>query len=405
MPRFHWPALAVDSRWRPPVPGWRRRGQWGGVLLGVLLVHAWLIGPLRPPLGRAPERAPAMQVVVLTPPPDTAEPAAEVPPPPAPGPGPVEATEPAEPPPLLAAPEPAPSTEPPRPSDDRPVDWTAGPRPPELVSGTEEAPASAAADEPAGAAPVLVAEATASRASEVAAGASELGRPPPVYQTQPPTRSFRLEYRVERGEARGIGLFRVDLQEDGQYRAELQAEDGERMVMDWVSRGRFDTAGVAPERMVERQRGKDARAVNFQRDKGVISYSGTSRALALQPGAQDRASLLLQLMAIARAQPGGLQAGQELRLLVANARSQAGEWRFEVAGEEPIEHRGARLASVKLVREPSQPYDQRVEVWLAREAGYLPVGLRLTTLPGREPVSLWLAGPLPPVDGAAPRAP
>lgn len=399
MPWSPWSPLAADSRWRPPVPVWHRRGQWGSVLLGVLLVHAWLIGPLHAPMGRAPERAPAMQVVVLVSAP--AQPA-EVPPPPAPGPEPAVVAEPTEPPPLLAAPEPPPSTEPPRPADERPVDWTAGPRAPEQVSDTDESQAEAPTA--AAAAPVLVAEASASSAS-AAAGGNEPARLPPVYLTQLPSRGFRLEYRVERGELRGYGQFRVDLQEDGQYRAELQAEDGQRMVMDWVSRGRLDTAGVAPQRLVERQRGKDARAVNFQRDQGIISFSGSSRALGLLPGAQDRASLLLQLMAIARAQPGGLQAGQELRLQVANTRGLAGEWRFEVAGDETIDHRGARLPTVRLVREPTQPYDQRVEVWLARDAGHLPVGLRLTTLPGREPVSLWLANPLPALDSPAPHAP
>ncbi|MFZ5548427.1 MAG: DUF3108 domain-containing protein [Pseudomonadota bacterium] len=404
MPWSFQPPLAIDSRWRPPVPVWRRRGQWGGVLLGVLLAHAWLIGPLQAPMGRAPERAPAMQVVVLTPPPEpTPEPAPQAPPPPAPGPEPTMAPAPAEPPPLLAAPEPSPSTELPRPADERPVDWTAGPRPPEQVSGTEDSPVEApAATAPT--APLLVADASARSASDAAAG-NDIGRPSPVYQTQLPARGFRLEYRVERGGTHGVGWFRVDFEEDGQYRAELQAEDGQRMVMDWVSRGRLDTAGVAPQRMVERQKGKDARAVNFQRDQGVISFSGSSRALALQTGAQDRASVLLQLMGIARAQPGGLQVGQEVRLQVANARGQAGEWRFEVAGEEAVDHRGARLPTVRLVREPTQPYDQRIEVWLAREAGYLPAGLRLTTLPGREPVSLWLANPLPALDGPAGRPP
>jgi hypothetical protein len=369
------------------------------VLTGVALAHAWLIGPLEQPLGRvmAPQHAPVMQVVAVAPRPAPAE--ATAAPMPEPAPEPAAAPEPTPTPPALVpeseptpaepATEPAPPTDAAQPPDDRPVDWTAGPRPPEAVAGTEVTPADVTR-------PVVVQKPMLlDEAASAAAATEAAGRRPPVYQTVLPNEGFRLAYRVERGESRGRGQFRVDLLEDGRYRAHLQAEDGQRMVMDWVSHGRFDAAGVAPERMVERQRGRDARAVNFQRDQGVISFSGSTRALALMDGAQDRASVLLQLMAIAQAQPGGLRAGQTLRLQVASPRGLAVQWLFEVAGEEPIEAAGQRVAAVRLVREPAQPYDQRVEVWLARTAGHLPVGLRLTTVPGKEPVSVWLDAPLP----------
>lgn len=403
MPWFAWPAGASFHRWRPPGPAWRRRLYAGAVLAGVALAHAWLIGPIEQPLGRVREsgRAPVMQVVAVGPSqaPDEAAPAPTPPPPPEPvlAPEPEPAPTPAPTPPSMAT-EPVPppaetateaGAEAGQPPDDRPVDWTAGPRAPEAVAGTEVTPA----DVPQAVVaqkPMLLDEAASAAAATEAAG-----RRPPVYQTVLPNEGFRLAYRVERGESRGRGQFRVDLLDDGRYRAHLQAEDGQRMVMDWVSQGRFDAAGVAPERMVERQRGRDARAVNFQRDQGVISFSGSTRALALMDGAQDRASVLLQLMAIAQAQPGGLRAGQTLRLQVAGTRGLATQWHFEVAGDESIEAAGQRVAAVRLVREPDQPYDQRVEVWLARAAGHLPVGLRLTTVPGKEPVSVWLDGPLP----------
>lgn len=381
-----WTALAPPARWRPPVPAWQRRAQGAGVLLAVALVHAWLIGPVAHTPGRPPQRPAAVQVVAL---PAPVPPPATAPAPPAPQP---PAERPAEPPP--------PAAEPPRPSDQ--VDWTAGPTPPEAVAGSVVTPADIAEPAPPPT-PRWVADAWADEAGRAASVASgELpALPPPVYRTALPTQGFLLAYRVEQGDAGGHGMLRVDLQEDGRYRAHLQAATEQRQVMDWVSHGRFDAAGVAPERMVERRRGRDVQAVNFQRDHGVISFSGSTRALMLHGGAQDRASLLLQLMAIAQAQPGGLQAGQVLRLQVAGTRGQAEDWRFEVAGEEVVQPAGQPLPALRLVREPSQPYDQRVEVWLARTAGHLPVGLRLTTVPGREPVSLWLEGRLPTPGGTA----
>jgi len=376
---------------RPPNQLWRRRGQLAAVLLLVLATHAWLIGPLQQPLGRAPEQLPAIQLVTLVPAVAPAPREDTAGPQPAPAPAP-----PAAPPPLLAAPaaEPVPPEAGPdvppsiRRPPDRPIDWNAGPLPPEAVSGSEPAPTDVAPDATAAPAPGSVAS-----AQKVPEG----GRPP-VYTTQLPNDPFKLDYRVERGDEAGIGRLSFEPRGDGnaQYRAQLYGVVAEKPLMDWVSRGGFNAAGVAPQRMVERQRGAEVRAVNFQRHAGVITFSSSTRALALFDGAQDRVSLLLQLMAIGRAEPGGLRAGQRLRLQVANARGQAGEWRFEVAGEERLEPAGQPIATVRLVREPSQPYDQRVEVWLAREAGHLPVGLRFTQVPGRgASEAFWLAGPLP----------
>lgn len=380
------PSLGHRPGDRHPDPrrtAWRRRWQLAAVALGVALVHAWLIGPMREPLGHAPARAPVIELVALP------SPAAPEPAPDKAGPESPEA--PPEPPVLLAAPEPlppGPSTIPPtrHPPPDAPIDWRAGALAPEAVAGTEPTPA----DEPASApvaAPAPVAEAQAQ--------APDGGSHPPLYTTQPPSQAFSLDYRIERGDEAGTGIFSLAFLPDGQYRARLAGAIGNKALLDWVSRGRTDAAGIAPLRMVERQRGVEVRAVNFQRDQGIISFSSSTRALALFAGAQDRVSMLLQLAAIAQAQPGGLQAGQVLRMQVASARGQATEWVFEVLGEERVEPNGTPVAAIHVKREPTQPYDQRVEVWLAKEAGHLPVGLRFTQVPGRASEAFWLSSPLP----------
>jgi hypothetical protein len=352
-----------------------------GVLLAVLALHAWLLGPGLLPLGRRPAAAPAIQLVMLAPATAPAPAAQAVGPQPAaaPTPPPQPQTHPAAP----AAP--APALQPKAP--DQPVDWTAGPQAPEAVAGTPSPAAELAASAPAAPLPGPVAGA------EAGAG----GGPPPVYSTVLPSRSFQLDYRVERGDDAGIGQLAFELQPDQkQYRAHLYGAAGGKVLLDWVSRGGFDAAGIAPQRLVERQRNVDARAANFQRDQGVISFSSSTRALALYPGAQDRLSVLLQLMAVAAAEPGGLHPGQRLRLQVAGTRGQAEVWVFEVLGGERLEAAGRPIETVHLVREPTQPYDQRVEAWLAPAAGHLPVGLRLTQVPSRgPPQALWLDGPLP----------
>jgi Protein of unknown function (DUF3108) len=393
-------AFAPAPRPVPHRAAWRRRGQLGAVLLAVLAVHAWLIGPLRQPLGRQPAQPPAIQLVTLAPataptPAPQATAAEPAPPPPQPAPPP-----PSPEPPATTPEAPLPDVGPVTPPStrhlppDRPVDWSAGPLAPEGVAGTEASAAEPAASTAAAPSPGSVA----------GAQADDGGGVPPIYATQLPAAPFRLDYRVEQGDDAGIGQLSFELVDDGrQYRARLYGAAGGKPLVDWVSSGGFDTAGVAPQRMVERQRGVDARAVNFQRDQRIVSFSSSTRATALYGGAQDRVSLLLQLMAIARAEPGGLHAGQHLRLQVAGSRGQAAQWVFQVVGDERLEPAGTPIATVHLVREPAQPYDQRVDVWLAREAGHLPVGLRFTQVPSRAPSeAFWLAGPLPAAPAAKP---
>ncbi|WP_374673969.1 DUF3108 domain-containing protein [Ideonella sp.] len=368
-----------------------RRWRLAGVVLMVLVGHAWLIAPRGQHAGVPPARPPVVQVLGLAV--ETAAPPAE---PAVPALAPPAAADDT---PAVAAPAPtkepppdaAPATEPLRAEDtlpEGPVDPFAGPRPPDVVSGLEPPPEDAPG-------PELPAPQT------VASVSAATGGRPPLYTTQLPSEPVRVDYRLERGDDGGRGMLAFEPLEGGRYRARfvgiVRPADGgaERPLHDWESHGGFDPGGFAPERLVERVRGRGSKAINFQRDKGVITFSSSPRALALFPGAQDRVSLMLQLMAIAQGQPQPLSAGQSVRVQVAGTRGLATEWAFTVAGRPVIEPAGHAIPTVHLVREPEVPYDQRVEVWLAAEAGHLPVGLRLTTVPGRVSEAYWLHGRLP----------
>jgi len=384
------PSLPLRLPDWPPGPVWRRRGRLGALVLLVALLHGALIGPVYQPLGRQPGRPPAMQLVTL--PPAAVHRVAEDPT--LPTPTPVQAPVPAAPPPLLAAPSPnpAPATAP----DARPVDWTAGPLAPEAVSSTETPTPESGNEANRGAGPPGPADAAAS---------DDGGRRPPSYAAAASDQPMKLDYRVERGDDAGSGQLSWEPQADGQYRARFWGEAGNSALMDWVSRGRHAATGLAPERMVERQRGVEVRAVNFQRDQGVISFSGSTRAVPLFNGAQDRVSVLWQLAAIAQARTGGLKGGDHVRVQVAGTRGQAEEWRFEVTGTERLGLDSGPVDAVHLVREPARPYDQRVELWLAPQAGHVPVALRFTPVPGKASSSFWLRGALPPAPSPPPPAP
>jgi hypothetical protein len=105
-------------------------------------------------------------------------------------------------------------------------------------------------------------------------------------------------------------------------------------------------------------------------------FSNNAPQSPLAPGAQDRLSVSLQLGALIAAAPARFPQGTQVTLQVAGARS-ADLWTFTVQGEETLRLAGQTLPCVKLERRDSDPSAQRITLWLARSAHYLPVRLRL----------------------------
>lgn len=315
------------------MPRLRRLAALATLTLGVVLLHWAGIGGLRfgPPAAPAPKRQPALQTR------------------------------------SVAAPLPAPPrlSPPPAPAPERTTPSVAQAVPPAVA--------------PTASAPVAPAEA-----------AAEL----PVYPTQPAP-PVRWAYSLTRGALTGEGM--LHWQPDGErYTAHFEGRLAGNPLFDWTSRGGFDSAGLAPERFVVRRRGRDAQAANFQRAAGKITFSGPAVEHALPRGAQDRLSWMLQLPAIVAATPERFApAGATVLLFVAGARGDADVWTFRSAGPEPVELAdGERVDALKFVREPRQPYDTRVEVWLDATRHHLPLRARLSN-EGRDGVLELLHVPSP----------
>jgi hypothetical protein len=86
-------------------------------------------------------------------------------------------------------------------------------------------------------------------------------------------------------------------------------------------------------------------------------------------------------------------------LFVVGTRGDAEPWRFEVLGNEPLRLPAGEVPqALRLKREPTRPYDTRVEVWLDPARQHLPVRVVFTTLPGGQPLEMALE-----IDAAAPR--
>jgi len=219
----------------------------------------------------------------------------------------------------------------------------------------------------------------------------------PVYATVIPP-STSLHFVLQRGPHTGAAELHWQ-RRGNDYELLLEGVVGGVPVLASTSRGSIDADGVAPQRHAERKRAREVRAVNFQREAGLISFSGPGLQLPLRPGAQDRLSWLIQLPSIFEADPALSTAGAQVTLFVVGSRGDAHAWRFQVLCCEPLDlATGPAANTVRLLREPSRPFDTRAEIWLDPARGHLPVRAVFTTVPGGQPLELQLSQ----VVGAAP---
>jgi hypothetical protein len=236
----------------------------------------------------------------------------------------------------------------------------------------------AVAPEPAPA-PVLVAAALPARDSGtlVAVAGTQPHDEVPVYRTQAPP-AMTLAYDMQQGRWSGTG----ELQwrpANGSYEARLEGKVAGFKVLTWSSQGGFDHAGLAPVRFTDQRMRKSPQAANFQRQAGKISYSGAEAEYPLLQGSQDRLSWMIQIAAVAEADPKRLATGQRVSMFVTGARGDADVWTFRVEGPEDVVTGEQTVRAVKLLREPRKAHDTRVEVWLAPSLHHLPVQARLSS--------------------------
>jgi hypothetical protein len=210
----------------------------------------------------------------------------------------------------------------------------------------------------------------------------------PIYATRLPA-AQTLRYALRRGAFSGTGELRFG--HDGrQYQARLEGRIAGVQILAWTSDGAIDGAGLAPVRYTDRRRGGSEQAANFVREQGVVRYSGPSVQFALPRGAQDRLSWMLQIAAIAGADPAAVAEGQKVLLWVSGARGDADVWVFRSLGVQPMAPDDPRATGIKLVREPREPYDTRVEVWLDPAREFLPALARLGSARGDDVLELAL---------------
>jgi len=202
----------------------------------------------------------------------------------------------------------------------------------------------------------------------------------------PPPAAITLD--VARTDADGTewsGEALLDWQLDADtYRIKVEA--GIRVVFTRVnlvvlsSEGAVAATGFAPIKMTEKRRGRSLTATHFDWGGNRLTFSSSQASYPLVPGAQDKASVPLQLAAIARGDPK--QMSGNIDIFVGEDRD-ATMYRFKVVGREQIDTRLGRLETLHLSR-PPQPgsYKSQLDIWLAPGHGWYPVRIRNTEASG-----------------------
>lgn len=382
------------------------------LLTAVVLALHWLVLVGLPRGGTdqgAPQRLAFHTRMVEPPPPPPPEPQAAPVPPPAPKPRPRPVRKPPPPPveapPPTQHPEPAPATEAPAQAAPSPAESPAE-VPADSSAPTPEVPADAAAPSaplsPASD-PAMPAMAEASSASAPAAASQPAQEAPAltagveilppgaagaVAGTEPPPvrlpPSARLAFDVT-GEVKKFhynASAELLWRQDGtQYEARQQIKAFLLGARSQSSVGQITPQGLRPTRFGDKSRSE--RAAHFDFERGEVIFSANAPRAAIGSGAQDRLSVFIQLGALLAAAPERYPPGTRITLTTVGARS-AERWTFTVEGPQTLELPAGSTPALKLQRlpRPDQRYDQKAELWLGTDMGYLPVRIRLTQANG-----------------------
>jgi hypothetical protein len=212
---------------------------------------------------------------------------------------------------------------------------------------------------------------------------------PRTYPTQmPPTTT--LKFRLKRGAWSGTG--ELVWQPSGErYQARLQGTVMGMRVLKWASEGALDPAsGIAPQQFTDERRGKEPKVARFDRSASQVTYSESAEVFPLASGTQDRLSWMIQLAAIANAEPRRVAPGGHTAFWVSGARSDLDVWSFESKGSETVSTSVGDITAIKLLREPRKPNDTKVEVWLDPTRHHLPIRARMGNAQGGDALELVL---------------
>lgn len=213
-----------------------------------------------------------------------------------------------------------------------------------------------------------------------AAGAPSGGEAPPVRVPA----SVRLDFEVT-GQAKRFNYSasaELSWRQDGaRYEARQQVKAFLLGARSQTSTGRITARGLQPERFGDKARSE--RAAHFDFEQHQATFSANAPPAPIGDGAQDRLSVFIQLGSLLAAAPQRYPPGTRIALTTVGTKS-ADRWTFTVEGPETLQLPAGPTPALKLQRvpPPGKEYDQKAELWLGTELGYLPVRIRITQANG-----------------------
>lgn len=201
------------------------------------------------------------------------------------------------------------------------------------------------------------------------------------YHVSPPP-SVELQYDVQKVSHEGNPIYgrgKIAWHIDGDHYV-INGEAGMLFItaLSFKSEGVIDEFGVAPVLYSEKRFRRSETNTHFHRERNTISFSASTQTYPRQGGEQDRASIIWQLVGIGRGDSAKFAPDAEFDMFVAGVRD--GEvWRLEVVGEEEIDTGGVKTKAWHVMRMPrAGSYDQKLDIWLAPQAGWYPIKIRYT---------------------------
>lgn len=144
------------------------------------------------------------------------------------------------------------------------------------------------------------------------------------------------------------------------------------VILSTASEGGIGQQGLKPALFTEKRRNRDETRTVFDWPNKTLTFSASGRALPLEEGVQDRASVVWQLVSLARANPEKLAAGKTLTFMV-SGKNNIDQWDFTIGETETLLTPLGDIKTVYLIRQDKK--GKTTEVWLAPDMNWYPVKL------------------------------
>lgn len=206
--------------------------------------------------------------------------------------------------------------------------------------------------------------------------------------TAPPSGKMHMKVvRISPNMNPVYGLGEISWQaQDGQYQMQVQASLDllftSLNLYKLQSEGSLSANGIQPKRMSETRRGRSETATHFDYDANQLSFSSSNKNTELSKGAQDRATIFMQLAGLGIASPEQFQPGRQISVQVAEDRD-ANQFIFVVIGQEEIDTALGKIMTWHVKRPPRTGlYNSTLELWFAPAYQWYPVQIRNTETNG-----------------------